>query len=93
MRASALYPGRTLGVVGESGSGKTTVGMLLMRLVEATAGQVLYQGKDLLTLSDAEMMALPPQDPDHLPESLRQPQPALHRGPDPDRADEDPWHR
>ena len=52
-----LYPGRTLGVVGESGSGKTTVGMLLMRLVDATAGQVLYQGKDLLTLSDAEMMA------------------------------------
>jgi peptide/nickel transport system ATP-binding protein len=52
-----LYPGRTLGVVGESGSGKTTVGMLLMRLVEATAGQVLYQGKDLLTLSDTEMMA------------------------------------
>jgi peptide/nickel transport system ATP-binding protein len=53
----ALFPGRTLGVVGESGSGKTTVGMLLMRLVEATAGQVLYQGKDLLTLSDTEMMA------------------------------------
>jgi peptide/nickel transport system ATP-binding protein len=53
----ALYPGRTLGVVGESGSGKTTVGMLLMRLVEATSGQVLYQGKDLLALSDAEMMA------------------------------------
>jgi peptide/nickel transport system ATP-binding protein len=53
----ALYPGRTLGVVGESGSGKTTVGMLLMRLVDATAGQVLYQGKDLLTLSDSEMMA------------------------------------
>jgi peptide/nickel transport system ATP-binding protein len=52
-----LYPGRTLGVVGESGSGKTTVGMLLMRLVDATAGQVLYQGKDLLTLTDAEMMA------------------------------------
>jgi peptide/nickel transport system ATP-binding protein len=53
----SLYPGRTLGVVGESGSGKTTVGMLLMRLVEATAGQVLYQGKDLLTLTDTEMMA------------------------------------
>jgi peptide/nickel transport system ATP-binding protein len=44
-------------VVGESGSGKTTVGMLLMRLVDATAGQVLYQGKDLLSMSDAEMMA------------------------------------
>jgi len=53
----ALYPGRTLGVVGESGSGKTTVGMLLMRLIDATAGQVLYQGRDLLTLPDAEMMA------------------------------------
>jgi peptide/nickel transport system ATP-binding protein len=53
----ALYPGRTLGVVGESGSGKTTVGMLLMRLIEATSGQVLYQGRDLLSLSDAEMMA------------------------------------
>jgi len=52
-----LYPGRTLGVVGESGSGKTTVGMLLMRLIDATAGQVLYQGRDLLALSDAEMMA------------------------------------
>jgi len=53
----SLYPGRTLGVVGESGSGKTTVGMLLMRLVDATAGQVLYEGRDLLSLSDAEMMA------------------------------------
>ena len=45
------------GVVGESGSGKTTVGMLLMRLIDATAGQVLYQGRDLLTLPNAEMMA------------------------------------
>ena len=52
-----LYPGRTLGVVGESGSGKTTVGMLLMRLIDATAGQVLYQGRDVLTLPDSEMMA------------------------------------
>ncbi len=49
--------GRTLGVVGESGSGKTTVGMLLMRLIDATAGRVLYEGRDLLTLSAAELMA------------------------------------
>jgi peptide/nickel transport system ATP-binding protein len=49
--------GRTLGVVGESGSGKTTVGMLLMRLVDATAGEVLWDGTDLLKLSDREMMA------------------------------------
>ncbi len=52
-----LSRGRTLGVVGESGSGKTTVGMLLMRLVDATEGKVLYDGADLLLLSDAEMMA------------------------------------
>ena len=53
----SLYRGRTLGVVGESGSGKTTVGMMLMRLTQATAGQVLYDGTDLLALSDREMMA------------------------------------
>jgi peptide/nickel transport system ATP-binding protein len=52
-----LYRGRTLGVVGESGSGKTTVGMLLMRLIDATAGRVLWDGADLLKLSNAEMMA------------------------------------
>jgi peptide/nickel transport system ATP-binding protein len=49
--------GRTLGVVGESGSGKTTLGMLLMRLVDATAGAVLWDGTDLLQLSEREMMA------------------------------------
>ena len=52
-----LSRGRTLGVVGESGSGKTTIGMLLMRLIEATSGKVLYGGKDLLTLTASEMMA------------------------------------
>jgi peptide/nickel transport system ATP-binding protein len=52
-----LYRGRTLGVVGESGSGKTTVGMMLMRLIDATEGQVLYDGTDLLALSDRDMMA------------------------------------
>lgn len=51
-----LERGRTLGVVGESGSGKTTVGMLLMRLVEATAGKVMWEGRDLLTLTEREMM-------------------------------------
>jgi peptide/nickel transport system ATP-binding protein len=52
-----LSRGRTLGVVGESGSGKTTIGMLLMRLIDATAGEVLYDGTDLLKLSNAQMMA------------------------------------
>ncbi len=52
-----LPKGKTLGLVGESGSGKTTVGLTVMRLHEATAGQVLFEGRDLLALTDREMMA------------------------------------
>jgi peptide/nickel transport system ATP-binding protein len=51
-----LARGRTLGLVGESGSGKTTVGMMLMRLLDASGGEVLWDGADLLKLSDAQMM-------------------------------------
>jgi len=50
-----LEAGRTLGVVGESGSGKTTVGMTIMRLHEATAGRVLFEGRNLLELDEREM--------------------------------------
>ena len=52
-----LARGCTLGVVGESGSGKTTLAMLLMRLVDAGGGSVRFGGKDLLALSEREMMA------------------------------------
>jgi peptide/nickel transport system ATP-binding protein len=52
-----LPKGKTLGLVGESGSGKTTVGLTLMRLHEATSGEVLFEGKDLLKLTNREMMA------------------------------------
>ncbi|MBA2690217.1 MAG: ABC transporter ATP-binding protein, partial [Burkholderiales bacterium] len=51
-----LARGKTLGLVGESGSGKTTVGLTLMRLHEATSGEVLFEGRDLLALSPAEFM-------------------------------------
>jgi peptide/nickel transport system ATP-binding protein len=51
-----LARGKTLGVVGESGSGKTTVGLTLMRLHEATSGEVLFDGVDLLKLSEKEFM-------------------------------------
>jgi len=53
-----LRRGHTLGVVGESGSGKTTMGLTLLRLHEPTAGEVLFDGQDLLTMSDAERQAM-----------------------------------
>jgi peptide/nickel transport system ATP-binding protein len=49
-----LRKGHTLGVVGESGSGKTTMGLTLLRLHEPTSGEVIFDGKNLLTLSDRE---------------------------------------
>ena len=51
-----LARGKTLGLVGESGSGKTTVGLTLMRLHDASGGEVLFDGVDLLKLSEREMM-------------------------------------
>jgi peptide/nickel transport system ATP-binding protein len=51
-----LAKGKTLGLVGESGSGKTTVGLTLMRLHDATGGQVLFDGVDLLKLSEKDFM-------------------------------------
>jgi len=49
-----LRRGHTLGVVGESGSGKTTMGLTLLRLHEPTRGEVIFDGRNLLTLSDKE---------------------------------------
>jgi peptide/nickel transport system ATP-binding protein len=53
-----LRKGHTLGVVGESGSGKTTMGLTLLRLHEPTSGEVIFEGKDLLTLNDRERQAM-----------------------------------
>ncbi len=49
-----LYEGETLGLVGESGCGKSTLGNAILQLDKATAGQILYRGKDIsqLPLSD-----------------------------------------
>ncbi|MBI3156338.1 MAG: ABC transporter ATP-binding protein [Burkholderiales bacterium] len=49
-----LRRGHTLGVVGESGSGKTTMGLSLLRLHEPTGGEVIFDGRDILKLSDRE---------------------------------------
>src|SRR5258708_6452005 len=52
-----LPKGKTLGLVGESGSGKTTVGLTLMRLHEASAGEALFEGRDILSMTPREFMA------------------------------------
>jgi peptide/nickel transport system ATP-binding protein len=51
-----LPKGKTLGLVGESGSGKTTVGLTLMRLHEATTGEAIFEGRDLLSMSPRDFM-------------------------------------
>lgn len=47
--------GKTLGIVGESGCGKSTTGRTILRLLEPTSGSVIFDGKDIMTLSKEEM--------------------------------------
>jgi peptide/nickel transport system ATP-binding protein len=51
-----LPRGKTLGIVGESGSGKSTTALTLLRLLQGNGGQVWFDGKDLLGLSDKDML-------------------------------------
>jgi oligopeptide transport system ATP-binding protein len=50
-----IYKGETFGLVGESGCGKTTTGRTIIRLYDATAGEVLFDGVDITKLSKREM--------------------------------------
>ena len=53
-----LYEGETLGLVGESGCGKSTLGNAILQLDKATAGQILYKGIDITTLSKQDIRTL-----------------------------------
>jgi len=54
----SIAPGETLGLVGESGCGKSTTARLLLRLIPATDGRVVFDGRDVMSLDGAALRAL-----------------------------------
>jgi len=53
-----IYPGETLGIVGESGCGKTTLSRVILQLIPASEGRILYENRDITTLTRQKMKSL-----------------------------------